>query len=635
MGPGLSPDDLEYLRRLASERVLVAHNALFDSAVWDNALKLPPAEWFDTLYPTRAAGLPGGLDKATKALFGEGKGGKDEDGKRLVDMCCDGRKQKPHHGSPVWAMLLKYNARDVEILERLYCRVVDFSKGEEGDVMGVDFAINERGIPLCRPLLERLKELYEVNSRVAGEEFGRVAPGVNAGSSKQMSEWLLKQGFRIGATKDNQFKFAVNKTVLKTFLQDPDAMYVGDEDIEAPLALVQEALEHRRDLVRAGKGKVDTALEILDDDDRVRDVLMYWGAHTGRWSSRKLQVHNLSASYFGLDAEAISQDPTWESLTEACAAASAELKRRVSVSDALTHMLRSSVRSDVLSVADYASVELRGCAWVAGAEGMLRTLADPRASVYLDMGEKVYHRKIDKSRDADEYTFAKSLVLGSTYGMSGAKFDAMCKQRDVSTSQLEGTGFKVEDAVKLFRTSYPEIPAVWKAYGAAVLEAVKRGSSARAGRCDFYVEGGDLRAQLPSGRCIVYRNARVQWVVPLYQKIYGMKETPVETVTYDNPRGYGGFLYGARVCENVVQGICRDLLAHALVRAESEGLNPVVHVHDEIVCENDCLDQLLRVMSEPPEWASGFPLMAEGYTGPVWTKHTKRPSKKAILGRVV
>jgi len=45
-------------------------------------------------------------------------------------------------------------------------------------------------------------------------------------------------------------------------------------------------------------------------------------------------------------------------------------------------------------------------------------------------------------------------------------------------------------------------------------------------------------------------------------------------------------------------------------------------VHDEVVLEAppEKLREFLSIMSSPPAWASGFPILAEGYSGPVWTK---------------
>lgn len=634
MGPGLTNEDKQLLARIGEDHVIVAHNAAFDSAVWENTLGLPSAEWFDTLATCRAAGLPGGLDKACAAL---GVKGKAEYGRQLIDMCCilKGNKVRPVSRYPngdvnhVYKLMLDYNEQDVNALEKVYERTKAFV---ERGVVEADAAINERGIPIDRALMEQLRDLFALNERNARSELSMLAEGVNPGSTKQMSAWLQSMGFNISKC---------NKNVLKTFLAQPEDFYVGEEDMDAPFDIVKEALMHRREVVRVGGGKVDTALSVLDDDNRIRDVIVYWGAHTGRWASRKLQIHNFPATYFGIDIEELSQEIRGLDVAEAakrvqaaCDAASEKLKRHIYFSDALSVLIRAAVAAPALSKADYAAVELRGVAYLANCKPMLETLADPKKSVYIDMGEHVFNRRLDKERDSELYTFVKALVLGSTYGMSGDKFEKMCKLRDVDTSGLKQAGFSVADTVKMFRKKYPEIPALWAKFGEAALSCAK-GVESECGRCQFVRSGADMHIVLPSGRPIVYRNVRIEMLVPMYCKMYNMPEIPVPTVCFDNPRGYRGFLYGSKVCENVVQGMCRDFWAHAMVDLEQEKLPTVAHVHDEGMGEHDQLDRMLEVMSTAPSWAPGFPMLVEGDVGPVWSKHSKRKSKKAMNGRVL
>src|SRR5581483_4567382 len=67
--------------------------------------------------------------------------------------------------------------------------------------------------------------------------------------------------------------------------------------------------------------------------------------------------------------------------------------------------------------------------------------------------------------------------------------------------------------------------------------------------------------------------------------------------------------YGGKLVENLVSGICRDLLAGAMLACERAVLPVVLHTHDELVCEvpaagtNASLRQLVEIMSSPPAWA--------------------------------
>ena len=94
-------------------------------------------------------------------------------------------------------------------------------------------------------------------------------------------------------------------------------------------------------------------------------------------------------------------------------------------------------------------------------------------------------------------------------------------------------------------------------------------------------------------------------------------------VTLGGPRF--GF-YGGKLCENMVQALARDVFAEGLLRVEAAGLNPILTVHDEVVCEVPAADaqaacaEAVRLMTRPPEWAAGLPLAAEGIVADRYTK---------------
>lgn len=72
-------------------------------------------------------------------------------------------------------------------------------------------------------------------------------------------------------------------------------------------------------------------------------------------------------------------------------------------------------------------------------------------------------------------------------------------------------------------------------------------------------------------------------------------------------------------CENIVQATARDILMAGLRHAEDAGMRPVMHIHDEIVCEvPDYLGlddkDLARLMTTDIPWAEGLPLAAAGFT---------------------
>lgn len=78
-------------------------------------------------------------------------------------------------------------------------------------------------------------------------------------------------------------------------------------------------------------------------------------------------------------------------------------------------------------------------------------------------------------------------------------------------------------------------------------------------------------------------------------------------------------------CENIVQATARDILMAGLRHAEDAGMRPVMHIHDEIVCEvPDYLGlddkDLARMMTTDIPWTEGLPLAAAGFTATRYRK---------------
>jgi DNA polymerase len=269
---------------------------------------------------------------------------------------------------------------------------------------------------------------------------------------------------------------------------------------------------------------------------------------------------------------------------------------------------------------------------VAGETKLLTAFANHQ-DVYLQMAMRIFGREVTK-QDKDARQIGKITVLGAGYSMSATKFAAFCEANRID---LAAAGTTAEQCIEAYRDAYPNIAGtkvtgqtfrrggIWRTYEQAATIAAK-GGRAEAGRCRFFKRDGALVIELPSGRELLYRDCRIEDRIPPYYALLGLQGKPKPTIVYAHPHRYESTLYGGLITENIVQAICRDLLATAIVRCELEGLPVVLHVHDELVLEVPepegarALRRLAEIMVDPPGWAAGFPLAVEGYTAPRYVK---------------
>ena len=160
---------------------------------------------------------------------------------------------------------------------------------------------------------------------------------------------------------------------------------------------------------------------------------------------------------------------------------------------------------------------------------------------------------------------------------------------------------------RLWRRENPAIVQLWADYETAAIIATQDEEATEVGPVVFDRQGNWLRIRLPSGRFLCYPSPRVE----------AGKLSFLGHNTYTKSWGRQG-TWGGTLVENVTQAFARDVLTVGLLRAEAEGLNPILHVHDEIVCEvPEALDiapaELVECMTAEIEWAPGLPLAAKGF----------------------
>uniref|UniRef100_A0AB39J887 DNA polymerase I n=1 Tax=Escherichia phage phiEco273 TaxID=3239875 RepID=A0AB39J887_9CAUD len=205
------------------------------------------------------------------------------------------------------------------------------------------------------------------------------------------------------------------------------------------------------------------------------------------------------------------------------------------------------------------------------------------------------------------------------------------------------------DAIKrMWRESHPKTVAFWAELEDAVLCAIRNpGKAYWAGanvrpdgkkalkivrtkakhdptfdeeRDDPNAAGWWLKIELPSGRIMSYPGIALSVTTEIDEDT-GKKRTSTR-IKYQGEnqttRQWGfQYTYGGKLTENIIQALCRDILAWSMPGVESAGYEIVLSVHDELITEVPDTDdytteELCALMCDLPVWAKGFPLAAEG-----------------------
>jgi len=564
-------------------RVLAAHNMHgFDRFACDR-YEFGAAGYVDTSQFARKAGLPGALDELGTRWYDTPK---DREGSRFVRGLSTVRKppkRDPNYvDSETWKRMtvlqkaavgiqksitnedldrvVAYCESDVEIMRKAWPALEEWAT-VDADVEELDALINDRGIHFDTELASALLEL---DDRIAEREIDRAARALGWGH-------------------DTTEKAARSPKQFCEITGAPNAQKGTVDALDHPLARV------RRAITTITSGKLIAGFTLAGNDSRLRDIHRYYGAHTGRWSGRGLQTQNLPRPPKRLEDADID----------------AYVARALALDDLdseeVSFLIRPTLTAspgNVLVVRDFSSVEAVATAWAAGDDDALAVFASD-ADVYKVTASRIFGVRYDAVTKAQRQ-IGKCAELACGYQGGPGAFESIA-----AIYQLDLTGVDTREIVKAWRKIHKPIVDLWYACQRAFRYVVERGGSRRVS-CFEFCPSDDVDSVacfLPSGRPIVYPGARL---------------TSDGSLAFDGAR-HTDHTYGGKLVENAIQGLCRDLLADALLRAEAAGLNPVMHVHDEIVCDvprdaaADAAGELQHIMTTPPEWAADFPLGADGY----------------------
>ena len=620
--------------------VVVAHNAPFEDAIWEYVMHRKygyapirdPRRWDCTMARALMVGLPAKLEDVARVL--ELPFQKDLDGRRATILLS---RPAGHDalGDPIWnndpalvAKMLKYNPIDVEV-SRAADKVLPQMGPHERAIWEHTLEMNRRGVAVDVDLAAKAARVAQVLTTDLNGALRDLTGGFidKATQLTRMKAWLVMQGLpefgpsRVADNGDEVDGESLDKAAMLALLERPNLP-----------PLVRQVVQIRQQVGKSSTAKyVKTVETACPTDNRVRGVLQYHAAHTGRDGGRLIQPQNYPKGWMGPDAaadqarcvDAIKADDPWMF----------DVQYGVKAMDALSNTLRGTIVAGpkkMLVSADYVSIELCVEMWLAGDEATLAMLRRGEKP-YVDMARAIYPGlAVTKETHPKEYDLGKRVVLGAGYRMGAPRFKVTCKLE----ANLDITDELAERAIKAYRAKYPLVVAMWSEVERAAIAAVKNPGQAYAS-CTGKILWGMSRdrrflvAKLPSGRYLWYwkpavRIVKTPWGEDRETLCYWGKHS--KTKQWVLIPAHGGVLV-----ENVTQAVARDLMMHGSLAVEKAGFAMVLRVHDELLAEigtpgwmevgeEEALKQFLKVMCDTPAWAKGCPVSAEGWIGPRYRK---------------
>lgn len=660
------PGDLHRaLRRLVkpdSRIKMVWHNgSMFDRLIMKHCwgFDIPVSNTIDTMIWAFRHALPGSLDALCEVLGVSADNAKDKRGKALIQRFSKPtpknykiRRYTAETHPDEWALFIKYAVSDITAMREVFHKLPRWGNSDfEDRVLELDQLINDRGFKVDVALAEAAIEAVEKHKAQLQEEAQRKYGGSLTGKDFLPILRELAPAHRIHNAQ---------KSTLNDLLADDD---LPDD--------ARTIIEMRLGAASTASTKYNPLLLGRSSDDRRRGCIQYGGAkRTLRFAGKGFQPQNLARGYYhddeldkGISAllkgrahRRFDVAKLTASTVRSCIIPEAGHKFVVADysnvegrglawlagEDDLIEVFVNGVdvykklASTVFNVAyddvtkdqrQIAKAMVLGLGY-AGGVGAFVTFAK---NLGLDLN--------DMTRTLDG-TFPDHIWAATSRGYEWARIQEAKRpprpgEKDDRPSYiLDKKVWRTCDALKrMYREANPAIVQFWRDIEDAAMAAIRNpGKEFAAGPRGVKfsrnvetdnngnnVAGWWLRMTLPSGRVMSYPGVGLSV----------SKETDEDGKVSTNVRiKYQGenqltrqwgfqYTYSGKLVENCTQALCRDLLANALLNVEANGYPIVLHVHDEIICETPDLPEynvaeLERLMCKLPEWAEGFPLVAEG-----------------------
>jgi len=646
--PG-EPCPFPIVEHVRSGGLIGAWNASFERIAWRQILgprygwPVPALDQYRCqMVAGYAVGLPGKLEHAAGALGLEER--KDTDGHRIMMQLS--KPRRPRKGEPdgiYWwddpeklKRLYAYCLQDVRTEQAVHARIPSLREQEQR-YWEMDQRLNDRGVFIDEKLCHRAKAVVKNAAERLNKEMASVTDWAVRGVSNvaELIAFIKKNGLDADSVAKDQ--------VIELLIRD---------DLKPA---VRRALEIRQEGSKTSTAKIDAMLVRRQADGRMRGSLQFHGANTGRWAARGAQLQNLPRPNLSKLVPKIIDD-----LLDGIPDALVDMVYGPSlsvVSDCIRGMVVAAPGNKLIA-ADFSQIEARVVAWLAGEQQKLDAFArydrKEGPDIYTVEAAGIYvvpSSSITKDDPRRQVGKVSTLSLGfqggpgafakmaKNYGVNIADaYDSVMSsaapfniekaedgwaERGKHTGMAERAWMTAELIKLAWRQANPNIEQHWHETERAAIDAVLNpGSTQPAGMVKYKKAGVWLFCQLPSKRCLAYAYPKiVEKPTPWGENRAGLVYWGVDSFT---KKWSQQDFYGGLGVQNNTQAVARDVMIEAMARGEAAGYLPVLTVHDEGVCEVSkdfgSVEQFCSLMTEPPNWAVGLPIAADGWEGARYRK---------------
>jgi len=443
----------ELLRFQLHDMYICAHNAGFEEAVLDwLGITVPPERFIDSAVIARAAGGGSHLEAAAPQLLNWSKL---PDGHRLIKLFSVPSKAQVESGNLEFDPdVIKQNPGDWKLFGE-YCEVdaklslkfaVDFliktstlkPFEDEWTNNVITMRMNTLGWHVDVPMVEEMQRRYIRNMDEALENFRRKcnAPDLNLNSLKQMKEWCAERGIKATSFDENHVISLLNaiEKKLRVSSLPTDKFNAYDE--------VSQLLRTKQILGGSSLKKLQVILDTVGDDGRLRDQYLHIGAgQTYRTTGRSVQMQNLKRITTPGDMDDLLEDTyvEWDN---------------TKLAENLRQVFTATDPQGQLIVGDFASVESRKLAWLAGQTDKVEAFRKG-VPMYEQQAALIYGVPLEQVTKAQRQT-GKVGELSCGYQASGPAVQSFASKMGVSLT--EGEASKL---VSDWRAANPKIMLFW------------------------------------------------------------------------------------------------------------------------------------------------------------------------------